>query len=49
MVNQFGGAFTGNLNIVGLIFAVLLLAGLLYMLFKPYKEATTLSNKAAKR
>ncbi len=49
MINQFGGAFTGNLNIVGLIFAVLLLAGLLYMLFKPYKEATTLSSKAAKR
>ncbi len=45
MVNQFGSAFTGHLNIVGLIAAVAILALMLYMLFKPYKEATKLSAK----
>ena len=45
MVNQFGSAFTGHLNIVGLIAAVAVLALMLYMLFKPYKEATKLSAK----
>ena len=45
MVNQFGSAFTGHLNIVGLIAAVAVLAFMLYMLFKPYKEATKLSAK----
>ena len=45
MINQFGNAITGNLNIVGLIAAVLVLAFMLYMLFKPYKEATKLSAK----
>ncbi|MGN1003063.1 MAG: nucleoside recognition domain-containing protein, partial [Oscillospiraceae bacterium] len=43
MINQFGGAFTGNLNIVGLIAALACLALMLYMLFRPYKEATRLS------
>ena len=43
MVNQFGSAFTGHLNIVGLIAAALVFAFMLYMLFKPYKEAARLS------
>ena len=42
MIYQFGCAFTGNLNIIGLICAVLALAGIIYMLVRPYKEATTL-------
>ena len=42
MINQFGGLFTGNINVPGVIAAVLLLAGILYMLFRPYKEATKL-------
>ena len=42
MVYQFGCAFTGSLNIIGLICAVLALAGIIYMLVRPYKEATTL-------
>ena len=42
MINQFGGLFTGNVNVPGVIAAVLLLAGILYMLFRPYKEATKL-------
>ena len=45
MINQFGGAFTGNLNVLGLIVAIALLVLIVYMLVKPYKEATKLSAK----
>ncbi len=45
MINQFGSAFTGSLNVLGLIAAVAALALIVYMLFKPYKEATKLSAK----
>ena len=45
MVNQFGGAFTGKLNVLGLIVAIALLVLIVYMLVKPYKEATKLSAK----
>ncbi len=45
MINQFGGIFTGNINVVGLIFAVLVLAFIVYMLAKPYKESTKLKAK----
>ena len=45
MINQFGDAFTGSLNVLGLIAAVAALALIVYMLFKPYKEATKLSAK----
>ena len=43
-VNQIGGAFTGNLNVIGLIVAILLIAFMLYMLFRPYKEADKLTK-----
>ena len=45
VINQIGGAFTGNLNVIGLIFAVLVLAFIGYMLFKPYKESNKLTVK----
>ena len=45
MINQFGGAFTSSLNVLGLIAAIAALALIVYMLFKPYKEATKLSAK----
>ena len=46
MINQFGNAFTGNVNVVGLIFAIAALALIVYMLFfKKYKEATKLTAK----
>ena len=45
MINQFGNAFTGSLNVLGLIVAIAALALIVYMLFKPYKEATKLSAK----
>ncbi|MEE3491590.1 ferrous iron transporter B [Ruminococcus sp.] len=44
-INQIGGAFTGNLNVIGLIVAILLIAFMLYMLFRPYKEANKLTKK----
>lgn len=45
MINQIGSAFTGNLNVIGLIIAIVLLAVMLYMLFKPYKESTRLNKR----
>ena len=45
MINQFGGLFTGNVNVVGLIFAIAVLAFIIYMLVRPYKEATKLTTK----
>ncbi len=44
MINQIGGAFTGSLNVIGLIIAILLIAFMLFMLFKPYKEANKLTK-----
>ncbi len=44
MVTQFGNAFIGSLNVLGLITAVALLAGMIYMLLRPYKEATRLTS-----
>ncbi|MBR4555684.1 MAG: ferrous iron transport protein B [Ruminococcus sp.] len=45
MINQFGRLFTGDVNIVGLIAAVLILGFMIYMLFRSYKEATKLTAK----
>ena len=52
MVNSFGNLFTGRLmtgnsvlNIVSLVAAVALLAGMIYMLVRPYKEATKLTTE----
>ena len=49
MINQFGALFTGSVSVIGLIFALLVLAFIIYMLFfKKYTEATRLSDKAVK-
>ena len=49
MINQFGALFTGSVSVIGLIFALLVLAFIIYMLFfKKYTEATRLSGKAVK-
>ena len=45
MTFQIGGLFVGNLNVIGLIFAAAVLVFMLYQLFKPYKEASTLTIK----
>ena len=47
IINQFGGAFTGHLNIVGLVVSIVALLGMIYMLFfKSYKEADKLTSIA---
>ena len=46
MVNQFGNLFTGNVNVIGLIAALIVLVFIIYMLFKPYKEASKFTAKA---
>ena len=45
IVFQIGSIFTGSINVLGLIFAVILLALMIYMLFKPYKESNRLTKK----
>ena len=45
MIYQFGSLFLGEVHVVGLIFAAAILIGMLYMLFRPYKEATKLTTK----
>ena len=45
IVYQIGSAITGNLNIIGLIAAIILLAFIGFMLFRPYKESTKLEQK----
>ena len=47
-IYQIGSAVTGNMNIIGLLVSLVVLGGTLYMLFKPYKEATTLKASAVK-
>ncbi len=45
MINQFGGLFTGNVNIIGAIAAVIVLGFMIWMLVRPYKESTKLTKK----
>lgn len=45
MIYQIGSIFAGGLNVLGLIFAILVLAFIVYMLLKPYKESTKLTQK----
>lgn len=48
MINQFGNLFTGNIHgavdIVSLVFAFAFLALIIFMLVRPYKEATKLTS-----
>lgn len=44
IVYQFGLLFTGAVNVIGLIFAVLVLALICFQLFRPYKESTKLTR-----
>ena len=43
-IYQIGGIFTGNVNVLGLIVALAVLAFMIYMLVKPYKESNTLTT-----
>lgn len=49
MINQFGNAFAGKANLLGLVFAVIVLGLLLYLLLRPYREPQKRSSKAAAR
>ncbi len=49
IIYQFGTMFTGSGNIVGFIAAVLVLAFMLFMLFRPYHEATKLTSRESER
>lgn len=46
MVYQFGMLFMGQANIIGVIAAVIVLAVIIFMLVRPYKESTTLTVRA---
>lgn len=43
IIYQIGSAVNGNINLIGLIFALAVLGVMIYMLFRPYKEATKLT------
>ena len=45
MINQFGQLFMGKVSVIGLIAAVIVLGVMVYMLVRPYKEATKLTTK----
>lgn len=45
IIYQLGLLFTGAVNVIGLIFALAALAFIIYMLVKPYKESTRLTEK----
>jgi ferrous iron transport protein B len=45
---QLGMLFVGSANAVWLVIALILLAGLVYLLVRPYKEATKLEMKLKK-
>ena len=44
IIYQFGLLLTGSANIIGLIFAVIVLAFIIYMLVRPYKESNRLTT-----
>lgn len=45
IVYQIGSIFTGNVSVIGLIAALIVLGFILYMLFRPYRESATLKTK----
>ena len=47
IINQIGGIFTGNANIFGVIVALALIAGMVYLLVRPYKESVKLTKEVS--
>ena len=47
VVYQLGMLFAGSANVIGVIVAVAIIAFIVYMLFRPYKEAEKLTAKVA--
>lgn len=48
IIYQIGSIFTGNVNIIGLAAAAVVVAVLIFALVRPYKEAQTLNTSAVK-
>ena len=44
IVYQIGSIFNGDVSVVGLLCALVVLGGMLYMLFRPYREADKLTQ-----
>lgn len=49
MIYQIGSAFAGNINIAGLIFALAVFAGLIYMIVRPDKQNTVSIGKKTEK
>ncbi|HCK88496.1 MAG TPA: ferrous iron transporter B, partial [Erysipelotrichaceae bacterium] len=47
IIYNIGAMFTGEGNIIGLIIAIALCAGIIWLLFRPYKEAERLETVKA--
>ncbi len=47
IINQIGAIFTGNANIFGVIVALALIAGMVYLLVRPYKESVKLTKEVS--
>jgi ferrous iron transport protein B len=47
IIYQIGGVFTGTGNVIGMIVALALIAGIGWLLFRPYKEAARLESITA--
>jgi ferrous iron transport protein B len=47
VVNQIGNAFAGNVNVIGLVVAIAIIVFGIYMLFRPYKEASKFTRKVS--
>lgn len=44
MIYQIGSAFTGNINVIGIIISVLIIAFIIYMLAKPYYKTKNIAD-----
>jgi ferrous iron transport protein B len=45
VIYQIGRIFLGDLNVIGLIVAIVIIVGFVYLLFRPYKESQKLDKK----
>ena len=48
VINQLGSIALGTANVFGIIVSIVLIVLFIFLLVRPYKERTTLSNRAVK-
>lgn len=48
VINQLGSIALGTANVFGIIVSIVLIALFIFLLVRPYKESTTLSDRAVK-